>query len=377
MLNTHDLIAKRLSLSIFLPLAWTALLAVSGCSGQNLGQDAVSAGPGAKPTSLPGDEAVAAVIDGRSISLGDVHEHMKQQFITEFARQPEDRQFEMRESAIRELVEQHIYQSEAAKQGKTEEEVALGITSEVAEPTLSEITTWYKTNQVRLRGAPLEDVADSIKQLLANEREAEARRAFLEPRLASLSWQMVLEPPRTALDATRLVRGPANAPVTIMAFSDYQCPYCVRAEPILAEVLERYPDQVRLVHRHFPLESHPFARPAAEAAMCADEQGKFWEYHDAIFAKAGHLDENSLAEIGGALGLDAEKFGACVEERRYRDFVEADFTAGREAGVSGTPSFFLNGIALKGARDADELSRYVELELARVSPPAKSQPSPE
>jgi protein-disulfide isomerase len=367
MLNTYDLMAKRLSLSILLPLAWAALLAGTGCSGQNLGQDAVSAGPNAKPTSLPGDEAVAAVIDGRSISLGEVHEHMKQQFITEFARQPEDRQFEMHEAAIRELVQQHIFQTEAAKQGKTEEELVRGILDSIPQPTIDEITTWYKANQSRLRGAPLEDVADSIAKLLTSEREAEARSAFLDPKLAALSWKMVVEPPRTELEATRLVRGPANAPVTIIAFSDYQCPYCVGAEPILAEVLERYPEKVRVVHRHFPLDSiHPFARPAAEAAMCADEQGKFWEYHDAIFAKAGRLDENSLAEIGTALGLEAEKFDVCVEERRYQDFVEADFTAGREAGVSGTPSFFLNGIALKGARDADELSRYVELELARL-----------
>jgi protein-disulfide isomerase len=152
-----------------------------------------------------------------------------------------------------------------------------------------------------------------------------------------------------------------------MAFSDYQCPYCVRSEPVLAEVLERYPDQVRLVHRHFPLDNiHPFARPAAEASMCADEQGKFWEYHDGIFARRGKLEDGSFAEIGSAVGLDADEFDSCIRERRYKDFVEADFAAGREAGVTGTPSFFLNGIALKGARSVDELSRYVDLELARI-----------
>ena len=177
----------------------------------------------------------------------------------------------------------------------------------------------------------------------------------------------LITPPRNELEATRLVRGPADAAVTIMTFSDYQCPYCVRSEPVLAEVLERYPDQVRLVHRHFPLDNiHPFARPASEASMCADEQGKFWEYHDGIFALDGRLADGSLAEIASSIGLDEDAFSLCIEERRYQDFVDADFKAGQEAGVTGTPSFFLNGIKLKGARDADELSRYVDLELARI-----------
>lgn len=100
--------------------------------------------------------------------------------------------------------------------------------------------------------------------------------------------------------------------------------------------------------------------------MCADEQGKFWEYHDGIFARKGKLAEGSFVEIGSEIGLDPDAFSSCVDERRYKDFVEADFAAGSDAGVTGTPSFFLNGIALKGTRDADELSRHVDLELARI-----------
>jgi protein-disulfide isomerase len=138
---------------------------------------------------------------------------------------------------------------------------------------------------------------------------------------------------------------------------------------VLAEVLARYPDQVRLVHRHFPLDNiHPYARPAAEAAMCADEQGRFWDFHDAIFARSGRLGEGSFVEIGSELGLDLDAFNACVEERRYADFVRDDMAAGEEAGVTGTPAFFINGIPLKGARDADDLSRVIDAEIARIGP---------
>jgi protein-disulfide isomerase len=344
-------------------LASLGLLVLAGCSPRDLDSTSVDAGPA--PSSE--NEAVAVIIEGQAITISEIDEHMKDQFLEEFSRQPEDRQFEMRETAVRDFVQRRVIEDEANKQGKTSQELLDEIANAVPEPTIEEIASWYTENQSRLRGAKLEDVASSIKELLLKERQAEAMSDFLDPKLEALSWKIVISPPRNELKATRLVRGPADAPVTIMTFSDYQCPYCVRSEPVLAEVLERYPDQVRLVHRHFPLDNiHPFARPASEAAMCAEEQGKFWEYHDGIFALQGKLGDGSLVEIASSIDLDADAFGLCIEERRYKDFVEADFKAGQEAGVTGTPSFFLNGIKLKGARNSDELSRYVDLELARI-----------
>ena len=100
--------------------------------------------------------------------------------------------------------------------------------------------------------------------------------------------------------------------------------------------------------------------------MCADEQGRFWDFHDAIFARGGRLEAGSYTAIGRELELDLEALGQCMGERRYQAFVQADFEAGQAAGVTGTPAFFVNGIALRGARDADEISRVVEAELARM-----------
>jgi predicted DsbA family dithiol-disulfide isomerase len=347
-----------------LALASMGLLVLAGCSPRDLDSSSVDASPSVDSGQA---EAVAAIVEGRAITISEIDEHMKDQFLEEFLKQPEERQFEMRETAARDLVQRRVIEDEANKQGKTSQELLDEIANSVSEPTVEEVTAWYSENQSRLRGAKLEDVAGAIKDVILKERRAKAMSDFLDPKLEALSWKIVLSPPRKELETTRLVRGDAEAPVTIMVFSDYQCPYCVRAEPVLAEVLERYPDQVRVVHRHFPLDNiHPFARPASEAAMCADEQGKFWEYHDGIFARQGKLEDGSFAEIGSAVGLDADDFKRCVEERRYKDFVEADFVAGGEAGVSGTPSFFLNGIKLTGARDANELSRYVDIELARI-----------
>jgi predicted DsbA family dithiol-disulfide isomerase len=340
-----------------------ALVLAAGCGPQASTTGAVSAAP----STAAADPTPAAVIDGHTITIGDVDAHLQKQFLEELRRQPAQRIYEMRENAVRDLVQEHIVAAEAERLGKTPEEVEASIQDSVTAPTDEEIAAWYERHRDRVRGASLEDVRPAIEELLVSERRAEAERAFYAPKLAALDWRLLIDPPRQDLEPTRLTRGAEDAPVTLTVFSDYQCPYCVRAEPVLAEVLERYPDDVRLVHRHFPLDSlHPFARPAAEAAMCADEQGRFWAYHEEIFKRKGDLSKQALIDIGTDLGLDGEAFEKCVEERRYKDFVDEDFAAGRAAGVTGTPSFFVNGIAVSGGRSADDLSRQIELELARI-----------
>ena len=346
-----------------LALALALTLALAGCGGLGAKPGAASAG-----TSRPGDEQIALVLEGREITVGELDERMKEQFIEEFRRQPEDRQFEMRESAVRELVQRHVVEAEAKKKGLTPEALFEEVSGTASKVSVEEVSTWFKQNSERLRGAALEEVAPQIEQMLAQEKRGAAWRAFIDPKLAALDWEMMLAPPRVAIDATRLVRGPADAKVTLVTFSDYQCPYCIRSESVLAEVLAKYPKDVRLVHRHFPLDQiHPYARPAAEAAMCADEQGKFWPFHDAIFALDGQIDAESFARIGEQLGLDGSALENCIGERRFKDYVEADAQAGEAAGVQGTPAFFVNGIPLKGARDVADLSRVIDAELARVA----------
>ena len=349
------------------------LLVLAACNPRDL----ISGEGAANPAANPQGGEVAAIIDGRKVSIDEVHQHIQGQFLKEFLKQPEERQFEMNENAIRELVRNHIVETEARQQGKTSQAL-LDEISAVPDPTAQDISDWFTANQDRLRGAKLENVTAQITELVLKERREKAMSDFIDPKLAALSWEIVLTPKRKEVGATRLARGAADAPITIITFSDYQCPYCVRAEPILNGVLERYPDRVRLVHRHFPLDTiHPFARSAAEASMCADEQGKFWAYHDGIFARAGQLEGDALTEIGSEVGLDAEAFNLCVEERRFKDFVAKDFADGREAGVSGTPSFFLNGIKLKGARSVEDLSAQVDIELARLNLDSEDSTTPE
>ena len=157
------------------------------------------------------------------------------------------------------------------------------------------------------------------------------------------------------------VRGPANAKVTLVEFSDFQCPFCGRFLPSLQKLLSEYGDQVRLVYRHFPLDSiHPWARPAAEASECASEQGKFWEYHDALFAKQDELSEDVLKQIASDLKLNTNTFNDCFSSGKYRQEVEDDYQSGIAAGARGTPHTIINGTGVSGAIPYDQLKGIID-----------------
>lgn len=155
--------------------------------------------------------------------------------------------------------------------------------------------------------------------------------------------------------------GNAAALVTIVEFSDFQCSYCQRFHPTVKQITTDYPDQVRWVYKHFPLDQiHSNARPAAEASECAAEQEKFWEFADGLFENQSLLDENLYKELAGNLGLDMEQFDDCLVSRKYKDRVEADYQEGIKIGVRGTPGNFINGLSIPGAVPYATLKTAVE-----------------
>lgn len=150
------------------------------------------------------------------------------------------------------------------------------------------------------------------------------------------------------------IRGNEDAPITIIEYSDFQCPYCSRFHPTMLQVMDEYTDSVRWVFRHFPLSFHAEATPAANAAECASEQGKFWEYADELFANQSSLGSEFYATLASDLGLNTTQWQDCFDTGKYNDVVEAQAQAGGAAGVSGTPGSFVidtdgNAIPIKGA----------------------------
>src|SRR5712691_2927396 len=160
------------------------------------------------------------------------------------------------------------------------------------------------------------------------------------------------------------VLGPKNAPVTIVEWSDFQCPFCGRVEPTLQQLREQYQGKIRIAWKNQPLSFHPNAMPAAEAAMAAHEQGKFWEFHDALFKKQLQLGPALYDDLARQLGLDMDRFRGAIQARKHAAHIQADIAAGNAVGAQGTPTFFINGKKLVGAQPIDAFKQLIEAELA-------------
>lgn len=235
------------------------------------------------------------------------------------------------------------------------------------------------------------DALETVLRVLvrAQLRELEADRlgvttAVLEARLDDSGYAelerrysvaYLLEPPRSEVAADGFpAHGPPDAPVTIVEFSDFECPYCARLQPTLEQAKHQYGEHLRVVYRHFPLTGiHPDAWKAAEASLCAGEQGRFWELHDLMFAEQGALAVADLQEKAARLELDAEAFNECLDSSRHHDTVLADVLAGDALGVSGTPAMFINGRLVVGAIPFAELAEIIDDELRRAAQAAKAR----
>jgi len=161
-------------------------------------------------------------------------------------------------------------------------------------------------------------------------------------------------------------RGPAKAPVTVVEFSDFQCPFCARSQSVLQQIKAVYGEKVRLVFKHLPLDMHKDARGAAEASLCAADQGKFWELHDWMFANTNQLAKPQLIAQATTLGLDVDRFTRCLTEGEKAHEVNADMMAARELGITGTPAFVVNGRMVMGAQPFEAFKEVIDDEIARA-----------
>jgi protein-disulfide isomerase len=216
-----------------------------------------------------------------------------------------------------------------------------------------------------------------IAGYLGQQHQHDRKEAFLKELRTKAGVKMLLEPPRIDVEIgdNNPVKGPAGAPVTIVEFSDFQCPYCSRVIPTLKKVEETYGDRIRIAFRDLPLiQMHPNATRAAEAAACAHVQGKFWEMHDKLFANQDKLGAEDLKKHAADLGLDTAAFGQCVESGKYKDEWKKDADAATAYGLSGTPAFFINGRLVVGAQPFDAFAQVIDEELAFAEARAAARP---
>jgi protein-disulfide isomerase len=309
---------------------------------------------------------VVATVGTTSITLSEVDERALQQQAGNFGSMKLSLAlYEARRTAIEDIVGEKLIAQESKTRGITSEVLTdQEIGSKITTVTDADVAAWYNANPSRVQGAKLEQVQAPIRSMLTQERTATVYQAYVDQLRTKTPVRVMLEPPRQKVAvAGSPSRGPAAAPIEMIEFSDFQCPFCLRAHPTVNQVLSTYGDRVRLVYRHYPLPNHPNARPAAEASQCAAEQDKFWQYYDRLFADQTKLSDEGLKQSAAALGLDAGRFNACVDSHKYKDRVEADIKDGNDAGVSGTPAFFINGRLLTGAQPFEAFKRIIDEEL--------------
>lgn len=208
-------------------------------------------------------------------------------------------------------------------------------------------------------------IKDRLLSLMQNQRDSEQRDKLLAGLRKAEPLKILLKAPRTEVaSAGRPALGPANAPVTIVEFSDFQCPFCERAEPTVKQVIAKYGDKVRLVYIDFPLPMHSHALDAAKAGQCADQQGKFWPYHDQLFTNQSKLAPADLKATAKKVGLDTAKFDACFDQAKTEATVQRELEQGKALGIDGTPTFYVDGRQLVGAQPIDAFSGVIDEELA-------------
>jgi protein-disulfide isomerase len=313
---------------------------------------------------------IAAVVAGRAITLQEVDAAVGSRLLAIRAQE-----YSLRREALDRLIETVVLEEEARRRGVTVEALlAAEVAGKVRPVQAEEVQAVYDGARDRFSGVAEEEAHRRIREGMERRRR-EQRRAELVPALTrQLKAEVLLLPLRTEVSADDDPSlGPAQAPVTIVEFSDFECPYCARAVPVVHKIRERYTDKVRVVFRDFPLSMHKKAALAAEAATCAQQQDRFWPLHDRLFAMQSKLELESIKEAAAAVGLEPRAFEECLKSGRAAAEWRKDVEDARSYGVSGTPTFFVNGRMVTGGATVENLSRVIDEELARVASASKGR----
>ncbi|MEO8502939.1 MAG: thioredoxin domain-containing protein [Acidobacteriota bacterium] len=316
---------------------------------------------------------VLATVNGAPISQQDVEAKVLEQVL--------QRQPNLLETALAQVIDDRVLDLEAAKQKLTRDQlVEKEVKSKIAVVSDADVDKFYEEKKAQIR-APKEQIAGQIKTYLENQHQQEGYGKYMEQLRTQYAVKNLLADQRAADEAVKATErraqieggdqptfGAANASVILVEFSDFQCPFCSRIIPAIDGVKKNYADRVKIVFHQFPLNSiHPFAQKAAEAALCAQEQGKFWELHDLLFKEQDKLDIADLKDKATRAGLNAEQFNSCLDGGKMVARVAAEIELGTKIGVQGTPTVYLNGRQVQGgALPYEELAKEIDAELAKT-----------
>lgn len=325
----------------------------SSPSGASKASAASAESAGSTSDGLTSGTVIARWTEGgepKTLTYGELKDARKSTFL-----RLEQERYQTISREVEGYVMDRLLEAEAKKSGKSTQEYLKSLADAVSK---EEVEQFYASNVAQGgKGPPLDQVEERIRQYLSMKDVAERVKRAADVRLT------VPEPEVPVAEfnlADRPRKGPENAKVTIVEFSDFQCPYCARATKPVEDIVKEFPEQVRVYFLHYPLSFHKQAMPAAIASRCAQKQGKFWEMHDKIFENQAKIGDEDLEGHAKALSLDMKKFKACMKSPETEAFVRADMEQGNEAGVGGTPSFYINGKAHQGPPSVDTIRALVE-----------------
>jgi protein-disulfide isomerase len=347
--------ARSSSQNLLLLSALVCLLAI-GC-----GTEAQT--PASNVASDAGTTPVA-VVNGVPVTRADLESAAAPQLA-----KIEEEAYEVRRQQLDDLIADRLIAAEAKRRGVTVDALLAAEVSERTPPvTEHEIDQVIIANRERMPDDP-SSVRPRIRAFLQKERTAARRSAFIDELRGKAKVEVLLPLPtayRASIDvAGAPIRGPRTAPVTVIEYSDFHCPYCRTVQPTLLQLLAKYPTQVRLIYKHFPLDDrHPQARRAAEASWCAGEQNRFWQFHDLVYGAPADASSAALHNLATKAGIDVPAFEACLASGKAAPIVQAQLEEGSHYGVDGTPGFFINGRLISGARPLEAFSKMVDEELA-------------
>ena len=311
---------------------------------------------------------VAARVGSRAITVKELDDRWR---TLDAADQSETVQklYDGRRNALEAIVADMLLADAAKAKGLSPEAyVQSEISTRVKPVTDAAVVSFYQQNQNQMEGRSLEVMAPAITRYLTEQQEQAARAALLtELRKAGPSVRVMLDSPRfeITLSDTDPSLGNAKAPVTLVEFSDFQCPFCLRVVPTMKQIRATYGDKVRIVWKDFPLtQIHPQAFKAGEAGQCAAEQGKFWEFHDRVFENQQAMLLDDLKRYAASVGVDAARFNACLDTSKQAEVVRDGVAQGTRLGVNSTPTVFINGRRVSGAQPYEIFAAIIDEELA-------------
>ena len=320
------------------------------------------------PSSSTSEPEVLATIGDEPVTMSDVRGRVGEA-LDKVETQYQRSRSKLIDSTIQAILRDRVLMAEAKKQGKTVDELVEAEAGVPMEPTDVEVGTWYQENRARIGNRTLEQVRPQIVNYLREQRRKNAMSKLEERLDRDFQVKLHYEPYRLTFNNTGApTSGRPDATVTLVEFSDFQCPYCQGFVQTLKRIEKEYGEKVLIVYRQYPIPSlHPNAFKAAEASLCANEQGKFWELHDVMFAEQQQLSVSDLKEKARRLGMNSKKFDGCLDSGRYVEQVQNDQKEGLRAGITGTQTVFINGFLVEGgAVPFESIASMINRELARV-----------